>query len=104
MACRRGAGSTIPVSHVMGDSELPFALEAMFITEGVSSRISLLLTGVIFFYPRLVNNWLNMRVSVVILLRHVYKCACIYKLVAQSLGKSSFLGSHWTDHADLWPL
>ena len=56
------------------------------------------------FLPRLVNNWLNMRVSVVILLRLVYKCTCIYKLVAQSLGKSSFLGSHWTDHADLWPL
>ena len=39
VACRRGAGSTSPVSHAMGDSELPFALQAIVITAGICPHV-----------------------------------------------------------------
>ena len=44
VACRRGAGSTSPVSHAMGDSDAPFASPATFVAAGVSLRIGMLLS------------------------------------------------------------
>ena len=82
MACQRGAGSSSPVSHAMGDSELSFALQAMLLTEGVSSRISLVALWIVTILP------LQTRSS-----QLVEQCAYICKLVTQFLGKRSFLES-----------
>ena len=95
MACGRGAGSSSPVSHAMGDSELPFdALQAMLVTAGVSSCIRLSLSELLLFYPckRLVNGWLNMRVSIIILL-HPQVCMymCMYMQASRSIPREEQL-------------